>query len=748
MPVPVPCVSKPPAHPVIKPRLSDDGGKTTSFRNLTRTLPVSPTGPPPSFGTREEWINSLPSWRRSKPRRIWEEDSSLDRISPRQRHRVQQGFHHGLAVADNASAIKGFRAEACLPPLLSSPHQLAVLEQEDVEMYSHHHLIAHQGYLDESTHDSRALVVGNGAMEMEVDRLTSGMDADDMYGGAFTPFFEDESPTGSTGHDFGSSPIEPVTPFVDYVDQAVATTQYVAQDWCQEGKTATQFYSLPPLQELPQEPVPPPAAVPDLVAPTATAGYRKLSEPLSDWIANFVWKACTTGSNVPSFVSRSPIAAMKVSPTSPPPYLATSVHSLLLSTLLQPSAIFLALWYIVKLPVAFGFAPPNMDVRELRFRLALFGDRNSPDREAMEGTAPFRLIVLGCMLANKWLDDHTFSNKTWHTISNIPIQSLNKLESLAIDIFRYDLSISPKDWSQWLSHVMSYHMSLSSPTHPQPISRPSTNPSSIIRMTLEEIIQAPAACNFDPKNPQPVFIGLEERKRERMQKEQATSPIEFDLDGDGPLRKEYVPKRRITNNRNSYHMGQKSTSWEMSQNGGKGLPPPARWSPAADEPILRDSNRLYGRYVAVQPTPANNFTAYPPLSSYHHARDAYQSQWMFNAYSAAEVQPGVGYSYEMPALQHPPPPPVYNHCAPLLLPPPFQLSHSRSQSLSHDQDIPQTRNHVRSFSQSRPDGRHAEAHMSGLELPPIRHQSGWGSTYAYPHTLFAPLPANYTWLQT
>ena len=107
------------------------------------------------------------------------------------------------------------------------------------------------------------------------------------------------------------------------------------------------------------------------------------------------------------------IAAMKVSPASPPPYLATSVHSLLLSTLLQPSAIFLALWYIVKLPVAFGFAPPNMDVRELRFRLALFGDRNSPDWEAMEGTAPFRLIVLGCMLANKWLDDHTFSNKTW-----------------------------------------------------------------------------------------------------------------------------------------------------------------------------------------------------------------------------------------------------------------------------------------------------------------------------------------------
>ncbi|KAL0573713.1 hypothetical protein V5O48_008232 [Marasmius crinis-equi] len=738
MPVPVPCVSKPPAHPVIKPRLYDNG-KTNSFGNLTRTLPVSPTGPPPSFGTREEWINSLPSWRRSKPRRIWEEDFNSERISPQQGHGAQQGFYQGLAVSDNASAIKGSRAEACLPPLSSPPQLPSTIVREDVEMYPPH-LTRNQGYCGETTCDALMHTVRNGAMEMEVDRLTSGVDADDMYGtDSFTPFYEDESPNGSAGH-AGSSPIEPVTPFVDYVDRAVAVNHYATQEWCHESKPAPQFFSLPPVAELTQEPVPAATAVPDLVAPTATAGYRKLSEPLSEWIANFVWKACTTGSNLPSFIPRIPTTATKGYAASAPPYLATSVHSLLLSTLLQPSAIFLALWYIVKLPVSFGVTPLNADAKELHFRLALLGDRN----DAMESTAPFRLIVLGCMLANKWLDDHTFSNKTWHTISNIPVQSLNKLESLSLDIFRYDLTISPKEWSQWLSHVMSYHLSLSSPSYPQPISRPSSNPSSIIRMAIDEIIQAPSVANFDPKNPQPVFLGLEERKKERMLKDQANSPIEFDFDGDGPLRREYVPKRRVSNARNSFHMDEKQPSWEMSQNGGKGLPPPARWSPAADEPILRESNRIYGRYVAVQPTPANNFTAYPPLPSYQHARDVYQSQWMFNAYSAAEVQPLIGYSYEMPLLQQAPPPPVYNHCAPLLVPPPYTMSHSRSQSLSHEQDTSQPRNHMRSFSQSRTDVRHADSHMTKRELPPVRH-SGWGSTYAYHHTLFAP-PANYPWL--
>lgn len=75
----------------------------------------------------------------------------------------------------------------------------------------------------------------------------------------------------------------------------------------------------------------------------------------------------------------------------------------------------LALWYIVRLPVylgAPGLGPEH--VKERRFRVELLSDtRGVVEGESLEGTATFRLIVLGCMLANKWLDDHTFSNKTW-----------------------------------------------------------------------------------------------------------------------------------------------------------------------------------------------------------------------------------------------------------------------------------------------------------------------------------------------
>ena len=99
----------------------------------------------------------------------------------------------------------------------------------------------------------------------------------------------------------------------------------------------------------------------------------------------------------------------------PSSYLAASIHSLLLSTLLQPSAVLLALWYIVRLPVYFNALPLGEElVKEKAFRVALLGDADiGSDRETLETNTPFRLVVLGCMLANKWLDDHTFSNKTW-----------------------------------------------------------------------------------------------------------------------------------------------------------------------------------------------------------------------------------------------------------------------------------------------------------------------------------------------
>lgn len=104
----------------------------------------------------------------------------------------------------------------------------------------------------------------------------------------------------------------------------------------------------------------------------------------------------------------------------PPKYLADSIHTLLCATLLQPSAIFLALWYIARFPVFFGALEfdSKLQRKEFTFRFELLGEGSQEPgaektRQLLETHAPFRLILLGVMLANKWLDDNTFSNRTW-----------------------------------------------------------------------------------------------------------------------------------------------------------------------------------------------------------------------------------------------------------------------------------------------------------------------------------------------
>ncbi|PPQ92340.1 hypothetical protein CVT25_008690 [Psilocybe cyanescens] len=757
MPVSVPRQTKSQAHPVDKSS-QRASSRTILSQCVTGSLPVPPLGPPPSFGTRAEWLSSLPSWRRNK-QRLYSDEAGL----PPQLLETQD-FYLGLAAAANAPVIKGPHAEACIPPMnnLLERHQevprnarhfdqcVAQFDM-DAEM-STAYTIANQHQWDATLLASRDAVDamvedqphGFTSNSSPVEYLTDSANHNRSYqSGAFSPIFEDQSPGSASGPETGSSPLEPLTPFGEFVDRAVAHAQHTTVDNLHAERSIIPDYyqttKQPVFDAYQVAPVYPSIAdepnqqdpLADTIAPTTTVGYKKLSQPLSEWVAVYVWKVCTTGFSLPSAFARPAMNAGAFA-VSVPDYLAPSIHSLLLSTLLQPSAVFLAVWYIARLPVYFAAAPLGEEfVKENAFRAALLGDGNGvlEHRSADESPA-FRMVVLGCMLANKWLDDHTFSNKTWHSISNIAVQTLNSLESLALDIFNYDLSISNQQWSQWLSHVLSYHLSLSSPSYPQPIGRPSSNPHSIVRRSIEEIIHVPtnvkSACNV----PQPVFLGIEERLRERAEKEQALAmDLEIDLDEDGPLREEYLPKRRASKlaSQNAQTLnGQVADKLPPV----KSLPPPAKWSPAGDEPILRDRNRSNGHYVAVQAPPLTTST-YPACQ----LRDvAYNQNWNPVGYMPVKQQT-AGYAYDIPNVFGG----GYNPFAHVFVQPP----HSRSLSLSYDQDTLLPHNHMRSYSQSRFEYKCGDLQMA--ENAPIHEsESRWRDAaghYPYHGPAYIHIPA-------
>ncbi|KAF8532549.1 hypothetical protein JB92DRAFT_3103613 [Gautieria morchelliformis] len=180
-------------------------------------------------------------------------------------------------------------------------------------------------------------------------------------------------------------------------------------------------------------------------------------------------------------------------------------------------------------------------------------------------------------------------------VSGVPMRALNRLESLGLDLLSHNLLMLPRVWEQWLDHMQTYHRSLA--PYPEPIRPPIDTLHIIIRRMIEDLILAGSPPMTTGVLPEPVFLGLEECKKEceqeRLAKEQVKL-LDLDLDEDGPLREQYLAKKPRTADRLE---GDRKAIEHMT----KGLPPPAEWCPAADPPI----HRARPTYQAVQrPLPA------------------------------------------------------------------------------------------------------------------------------------------------
>ena len=187
-----------------------------------------------------------------------------------------------------------------------------------------------------------------------------------------------------------------------------------------------------------------------------------------------------------------------------------------------------------------------------------------------------------------------------------------------------------------------------------------------------------------------------------MENEKAMDDI--NLDEDGPLREEYLPRRR-TNGKVGFSSSANSTAQHS-------LPPPAKWSPAADEPIFRDRQRMSGNYVAVQ---APGMTAFPTWPvSYSHSN--FQDQTRISHGNATEGKLSTGYGYE-----------VANHHLAAFLPYPYPhaipMIHMRTHSLSHDNA--QIRGHIRTFSQNCFDPRPDNVHMGAFDVAAGDESTYW-----------------------
>ncbi|KZF26732.1 hypothetical protein L228DRAFT_265102 [Xylona heveae TC161] len=84
----------------------------------------------------------------------------------------------------------------------------------------------------------------------------------------------------------------------------------------------------------------------------------------------------------------------------------------------------------------------------------------------------FRLLTVALMLGNKFLDDNTYTNKTWAEVSGISVQEIHIMEVEFLSNMRYSLFTSETEWKAWqmkLAKFWDYYEKASRPSPVQPL---------------------------------------------------------------------------------------------------------------------------------------------------------------------------------------------------------------------------------------------------------------------------------------
>ncbi|KAI8990912.1 hypothetical protein BDF20DRAFT_966743, partial [Mycotypha africana] len=74
--------------------------------------------------------------------------------------------------------------------------------------------------------------------------------------------------------------------------------------------------------------------------------------------------------------------------------------------------------------------------------------QNNPTIQGAEGSE-YRLFTVALMLANKFLDDNTFTNKTWSEVTGMKVVDLNIMELEFLDVLRFRLTIKHDEYDRW-----------------------------------------------------------------------------------------------------------------------------------------------------------------------------------------------------------------------------------------------------------------------------------------------------------
>ncbi|KAG1057701.1 hypothetical protein G6F43_000482 [Rhizopus delemar] len=85
--------------------------------------------------------------------------------------------------------------------------------------------------------------------------------------------------------------------------------------------------------------------------------------------------------------------------------------------------------------------------------------QNSPHIQGADGSE-YRLFTVALMLANKFLDDNTFTNKTWSEVTGMKVTDLNIMELEFLDVLQFRLTVKKEEYERWRTALYDFRHQL------------------------------------------------------------------------------------------------------------------------------------------------------------------------------------------------------------------------------------------------------------------------------------------------
>ena len=116
----------------------------------------------------------------------------------------------------------------------------------------------------------------------------------------------------------------------------------------------------------------------------------------------------------------------------------------------------------------------------------------------------FRLLTIALMLGNKFLDDNTYTNKTWSEVSGISVQEIHIMEVEFLSNMRYNLFVSEEDWKKWHIKLGRFWVYFDQASRTSPVEQPRRAPGplpSTAQLTAHKLPSPPLSINSSAPYP-------------------------------------------------------------------------------------------------------------------------------------------------------------------------------------------------------------------------------------------------------